>query len=115
MKSKATEVPHMQDAYERFFDDFHIHKDELIKWGISNTIFSQPAYVRKQWKDLLKRILNNEEVMIRGFGRDAIKTKIYIEFYKYVFNNERIKKDPTNNAKPKKTIAELTRKKSTRI
>ena len=108
MSKKVGEMSVTRDAYQKFFNHFHIQTDELIKWGIGNTIFSPLEKVKKQWKTLLERIFNNEEVAMRGFGRDAIKTAIYIEFYEFVFKNERIKKDPTNNAKPKATIAELT-------
>lgn len=53
-------------------------------------------------------MFSNEKVYIRGAGRDAKGTQIYLDFYKRVFENYNIKKDLTNNLHPQKIIHELT-------
>jgi len=59
--------------------------------------------------DFLKsRIQNNENVFIRGFGRDASGTGLYQELYKKLLGNSNVKKDPTNNMEPTKLIRKLT-------
>jgi len=45
---------------------------------------------------------------MRGFGRDANGTYLFQRLYKELFDNDNIKKDPTNNAEPAKLIKQLT-------
>lgn len=99
------------DAYQKFFDDFHIGKEDFLQWGIDNTFFPEISAVRKMWDDLKKRILENGEVFIRGYGRDAHGTDMYCKFYAMALGNCHVRKDPTNNAVPQKYIEILTGKK----
>ena len=46
--------------------------------------------------------------MIRGYGRDAHGTQLFIDFYRFVFNNSHVKKDSTNNYKPQSNLKKLT-------
>ena len=96
------------DSYERFMRNFNIGKDDFYKFGINETILPPIDLVRKNWEDLKKRVFNNGSVKIRGYGRDAKGTELYIGLYKHVFNNYNVTKDPTNNAEPLRIITELT-------
>lgn len=97
-----------KDSYQVFLDAFNIEKDDLYQWGISSTIFPELDAVAKAWEDLKKRIFSNQTVYIRGYGRDAHGTQLYKDLYKYLFGNENVIKDPTNNAVPHRHIQNLT-------
>lgn len=96
------------DSYERFMNSFNIDKDDFYKFGINETILPPRELVRNNWENLKKRIFNNGPVKIRGYGRDARGTELYIGLYDYLFNNKNVSKDPTNNAEPLKIITQLT-------
>ena len=96
------------DSYEKFLKDFNITPQALFEWGIQNTIFPNPDKVDEAWKKLLFRIANGEKVYIRGYGRDSHATKLYFDFYKFVFGNITVVQDPTNNMKPNRNIQMLT-------
>lgn len=96
------------DSYEQFLNNFDIDKDDFYKWGISSTIFPPIPSVEENWKLLKERILSNQIVYIRGYGRDAHGTQLYIDLYRELFGNNNICKDPTNNAEPHKIIQRLT-------
>lgn len=96
------------DSYIKFFQNFGIDVNNAFSWGIENTIFPSMDIVEKAWRDLLAKITNNQPVYIRGYGRDAHATYLYFEFYKFLLNNDCVKKDPTNNSIPQKNIEKLT-------
>lgn len=96
------------DSYIKFFQNFGIDINIAFSWGIENTIFPSMDIVEKAWRELLAKITNNQPVYIRGYGRDAHATHLYFDFYKYLFNNECVKKDPTNNAIPQRNIEKFT-------
>ena len=96
------------DSYIKFFQNFGIDINSAFSWGIENTIFPSMDIVEKAWRELLAKITNNKPVYIRGYGRDAHATHLYFDFYKYLFNNECVKKDPTNNAIPQRNIEKFT-------
>lgn len=101
-------MPEIIDSYQKFIDAFNIDKEELYSFGIRETILPPVEKVSEYWEELKKRISNNGVVTIRGYGRDAKGTPLYTGLYKYLFNNENVKKDGTNNAVPQKIISELT-------
>lgn len=96
------------DSYDRFLTKFNINKDELYQFGISETILPPIDLVAKRWDELKNRIYNNGTVRIRGYGRDAKGTDLYIGLYRYLFENTNVKKDSSNNAEPQKIISQLT-------
>jgi hypothetical protein len=98
----------IKDSYQNFFETFNINKDELYEFGIRETILPPIDQVTLIWEELKKKIINNEKVTIRGYGRDAKGTNMYTDLYKHLFNNENVQKDPTNNAVPQKIISQLT-------
>jgi hypothetical protein len=97
-----------RDSYERFLTHFNIKKEDLYMFGLNETIFPPYEKVETYWRDLKDRVFNNGKVYIRGYGRDAKGTELYIGLYKHLFNNTNIHKDPTNNLIPQKLIQELT-------
>ena len=101
-------VLEIKDSYDCFFERFGITKEDLYDYGLTETIFPKYDQTKEFWNNLKHRVFNNGEVYIRGAGRDAKGTQIYIEFYEYLFRNSNIKKDPTNNFKPQLIIEELT-------
>lgn len=96
------------DSYQIFLKDFDIERNQFLDWGVNATIFPNVEKVEKEWIELKRRILNNQKVYIRGYGRDAHGTQLYKDLYKELFNNACVEKDPTNNTQPHKIIERLT-------
>lgn len=96
------------DSYEMFLSKFNIDRLSFLEWGIESTIFPSIEKVASKWRNLKERIFNNDVVYIRGYGRDAHATQLYIDMYRVLIGNENVKKDPTNNAMPYRLIQELT-------
>ncbi len=102
------------DSYIEFLNHFNIATDEFFKYGIEATIFPQEPKVAAEWDFLKKRLFNNEQVYIRGYGRDAHGTQLYKNLYIALFNNHNIEKDPSNNTVPHRQIVRLTDKRVNR-
>jgi len=98
----------MRDSYIRFFSEGYISKEQFFEFGLKETIYAPFEAAEREWILLKNRIKNNEEVFIRGFGRDANGTHLFQELYNRLVGNSNVKKDPTNNAEPTKIIKELT-------
>lgn len=97
-----------RDSYYDFMNHFGIKPKELFEWGMQAIIFPPDDKVETEWKNLKDRINNNSEVYIRGYGRDAHGTQLYLDFYKYLFKNSNVRKDPTNNNKPTSNLKKMT-------
>ncbi len=98
----------MRDSYIKFFSEGYISKEQFFEFGLKETIYAPYDKAESEWSRLKQRIENNQEVFIRGFGRDANGTHLFQELYARLVGNHNIKKDPTNNAEPTKIIRELT-------
>ena len=99
----------MRDSYQTFFEHFKIDFSEIIKFGIEiDTIYPDPKIILEEWRNLVKSIEDNKDVYIRGYGRNAHGTHLYQELYKILLNNDSIKKDPNNNAKPTQILQQVT-------
>jgi len=98
----------MRDSYIRFFSKGYISKEQFFEFGLKETIYAPYEKAESEWNRLKQRIENNQEVFIRGFGRDANGTHLFQELYARLVGNHNVKKDPTNNAEPTKIIRELT-------
>ena len=82
----------MRDPYQTFFEYFKIDFSEIIKFGVDiETIYPDPKLIYDRWKSLVNSIEENNEVYIRGYGRDAHGTHLYQELYKILLNNNRHK------------------------
>ena len=98
----------MKDGYSDFFNHFNISEKKFIEYGLKSIIIVDKNIARKNWEQLKNSIVNNKDVFIRGYGRDAKGTNLYFELYNELFGNNNVKKDPTNNAEPRRIIQELT-------
>ena len=96
------------DSYRKFLDHFGIKKQALFDWGIEATIFPPVEKVTQEWEKLKTKVLTDQTVYIRGYGRDGHGTQLYKDLYAFMFHNRHIEKDPTNNAAPQKCIQRLT-------
>lgn len=96
----------MKDAYDNLFRKYN--KQQFFLDGLHDIIYIENDKVINNWENIVRRITNNQELFIRGYGRDAANTNCFFTLYKHLFDNENIKKDPTNNAKPTQLISELT-------
>ena len=97
----------MIDSYEKFLTKY-VSKEDFFDFGLCETIYIPIDKVQHEWNSLKHRIFEDESVFIRGFGRDAAGTHLFLEFYKKVFQNNNIIKDPTNNQQPTKLLESLT-------
>ena len=99
----------MRDSYQNFFNHFNINFQNIIDFGVEiDTIYPEPERIESEWRNLIHCIESNQEVYIRGYGRDAHGTKMYQELYKMLLGNENIKKDPTNNSHPTRLLQKVT-------
>ncbi|MBL4880623.1 MAG: hypothetical protein JKX82_04785 [Oleispira sp.] len=99
----------MRDSYQTFFKYFKIDFSDIIEFGIEiDTIYPDKNEIKNNWRNLIESVENNKEVYIRGYGRDAHGTFLYQELYRILLNNENIKKDSTNNAKPTQLLQNIT-------
>lgn len=95
-----------RDAYTKLFE--HFDKDMFFQKGISDIIFIEDNEVSKEWGKLKSSVFENQKVFIRGYGRDAKKTKMYFKLYEFLFGNYKVKKDPSNNSEPTKILNKTT-------
>ena len=98
----------MRDSYERFFSQGYISKDQFFEFGLSETIYAPLDKTEVAWQELKHRIQNNQQVFIRGFGRNSNGTHLFQAFYADVLSNNQVTVDSTNNAEPTKLIRDLT-------
>lgn len=79
-----------------------------MKWGIQEAIFPNYQSAVLEWERLKNRVLEDERVYIRGYGRNAHGTHLYQSLYAEILGNHHIVKDPTNNNVPQILIQKLT-------
>lgn len=97
------------DGYELFFEFFpEVTHEKMLRFGIDNLISVPFKNAKTEWEKIKKCLYNNEELFIRGYGRDAAGTNLYFHLYTELFKNTNIKKDSTNNHNPTKCILEWT-------
>lgn len=96
------------DGYEEFFNKFKISHEEFIEFGLASVISIDLKEAISDWQDLKRELFNNRSVTIRGYGRDALGTPLYLNLYKKLFSNSNIAKDQTNNNYPTLKIEKLT-------
>ena len=99
----------MRDSYKIFFEHFGIQFEEVIRFGVEvDTVYPEPDKIQKVWKDLIDAVVNSKPVWIRGYGKDSHGTELYLELYRILLGNNKIKKDSTNNAKPTSVLQKVT-------
>lgn len=98
----------VHDSYQRFFQEY-LTKERFFEFGVKEIIYGDLGKVRDSWNALKYRIVNGgDKVYIRGFGRNASGSQLYLDFYKYLFPKAVVEIDPTNNYAPTTTIKEMT-------
>lgn len=97
----------MIDSYEKFLTKY-VSKEDFFDFGLNETIYIPVDKVEREWLNLKNRILDNKSVFVRGFGRDAAGTHLFLNFYENIFKHSNIVKDPTNNQQPTKLLESLT-------
>ncbi len=98
----------MRDAYEQFFESLKIEQEEFFRFGLSEIIHVPFDVACVEWEQLKLRITNGEPVHIRGFGRNASNSHLFINLYASLLGHQNISIDPTNNAAPAKLLQRLT-------
>ena len=98
----------IRDSYFNFLKKFNISHEEFIKYGLKDIIFIPKDKVKNEWEILKKKVYSNQEVYIRGMGRDSASTKYMFEIHQNLFGNSNVKKDPSNNTYPTKILEILT-------
>ena len=96
----------MLDSYEALIPEY-ISKEEFFRFGLEKTIYIPDSKVKQEWKNLKDRIKNNNTVYMRGV-KDSIGNQLFFDFYKHIFKNENVKKDPSNTQNPTKVIEALS-------
>jgi len=108
LRMKENQQDMTLDSYSFFLEKFNIEKESFYTFGIENTIFPPLDDAKKQWEQNKEKLLKKQKLAIRGYGRQGRNTEIYLGLYKYLFNNENIYEDPTNNAAPKTNLQAIT-------
>lgn len=90
-------------------ETFNISNNGFIKFGISHTLHIEKKIAYEEWDRLKSNIISgNEAVYVRGYGRNASGTDLYMALYHDLFNHINFVKDPTNNAMPTKLLERCT-------
>lgn len=98
----------MKDAYQVFMNRFNISNEELIGFGVKESIFIEDS-IDEHWKELKSNVeKGKQKVFIRGYGRDAHGTEMYLKMYREIFGHSNFEKDPNNNNEPTKLIKKLS-------
>jgi hypothetical protein len=103
-------VVKLKDGYQLFLQRFKIQKEDLIRFGIEETISIEEEVARIEWSRI-KDILNGKEkapIYIRRAGRNSSSTNLYLDLYEHLFPGVEILVDRTNNDQPRKTLAKCT-------
>lgn len=96
------------DSYSLFLEYFNIDRKSFYSFGVENTIFASLDFAETQWEQTKEKLLNNQALAIRGYGRGGANTEIFLNLYKHLFNNENIFQDPTNNSAARKNLQAAT-------
>lgn len=100
----------IEDSYQAFLLSFNIDVNAFINWGIDNAIFPNDKEIKEKWDNLVERITTGcDKVIIRGYGRNAKNTYLFIDMYKEIFPLAKVQVDGTNNAKPKSNLESMTK------
>ena len=96
----------MIDAYEQMIPEY-ISKEDFFRFGIEKTIYIPDSKVKEEWAALKKKIESGKPVFMRGM-KNSVDNQLFFDFYKELFKNEQVKKDPSNTQNPAKVIETLT-------
>jgi len=98
----------MRDSYELFLSRGYLTKDQLFDFGLTETIYVDNKTASEVWEKLKYDVMSGQKVYIRGFGRIASGTHLFLSLYRYLYGNHRVVADATNNAEPTRLIRAWT-------
>ncbi|SFC42097.1 hypothetical protein [Bacillus sp. UNCCL81] len=105
VKKGFIESEHSLEITKLYKDEKSITIDDLTEFGLTHTILIDYYLVKQDWDQLISEINTvKQTAYIRGYGRDSKNTHKFEKFYREVFGIT-VKKDGTNNDKPKRRIA----------
>lgn len=96
------------DSYSQFLDYFSIDKISFYSFGLENTIFADVEKIKPEWERIKCHLVTNQPLAIRGYGRQGKNTHLFSELYEFLFKNNKIYEDPTNNAQAKNNLQMIT-------
>lgn len=98
----------MKDSYAEFFNRRYISKEQFFEFGLEESIYISFEEAKTGWNIIKDDVLNNRLAYIRGYGRNGLGTKLFIELYKEVLGNQMIQVDPSNNTMPERVLNSYT-------
>jgi hypothetical protein len=96
----------MLDSYEALIPEY-ITKEEFFRYGVEKTICIPDSKIKDEWDKLRKKLENNKAVFTRG-SKASAENQLIFDFYKTVFKNDSVKKDPSNTQNPTKVMDSLS-------
>lgn len=96
------------DSYAQFLEYFNIDKDDFYSFGLENTIFASVEHAQAQWNILKNSLLTNNRMSIRSYGRHGRNSELFQKLYVYLFANNNIHIDQTNNTAPRNNLQRTT-------
>lgn len=96
------------DSYAQFLEYFNIDKEDFYSFGLENTIFASVAQAEVQWITLKDSLLTNRKMSIRSYGRQGRNSELFKKLYVYLFANDNIQIDPSNNSAARNNLQRAT-------
>jgi len=96
----------MLDSYEALIPQY-ISKEDFFRYAIEKTIYIPDSEIRLEWDNLRKKLESNKAVFVRG-SKASSENQLIFDFYKTVFKNDSVKKDPSNTQNPTKLMDTLS-------
>ena len=98
----------MKDSYQDFIDRFGIDKQSFYQFGLQSIISADVVTAEAQYQQVKEKLLNNAKLVIRSYGGKGVHSNLYLDLYRYLFGNNNLGIDPTNNSAPRRNISAAT-------
>jgi hypothetical protein len=86
-RMKVKENKPVIDSYVLFLQYFNMDNTDFYNFGIKNTVLADNSIANTQWEGLKNKLLSNQKLAIRGYGRQGVNTALYLELYEYPRRN----------------------------
>lgn len=96
------------ESYQRFFREFGIDEERLIRFGIQECIFSELDQAWNNWRELVRKLESPADGDVLYIRHDG--SGLFVEFYHQLFRNSRIEEDRDGNTAPIDALAAATRR-----
>jgi len=96
----------MLDSYEALIPQY-ISKEDFFTYAVEKTIYIPDSKIKEEWSKLKTKLEENKTLYIRG-SKASAENQMLFDFYKTVFKNDSIKKDPSNTQNPSKLMDEFS-------